>query len=233
VIAALPAWLHPWKAAAVDLLFPPQEVPEDLPVLEKPFCDVCGESFAGEMEDPFLCSNCLGRRWFVRRARAAFRAEGCVREAIHGFKYNGQFYQLGLLADWLETGYRRFYAQQPPAALVPVPLYPLRRRERGFNQALELARELGKRTGVPVWDCLVRQRMTRTQARLRRSERLRNLRGAFSLSPKAGKRGFDAKGKRLLVLDDVFTTGATVNACAQVLRRAGAMEVCALTVARG
>jgi ComF family protein len=225
--------MAPWGTAALDLLFPPQEVPQPLPVLEKPFCDVCGESFSGEVRENFVCSNCLGRRWFLRRARAAYRAEDFVREAIHGFKYNGHFYQRGLLADWLEEGYRRFYEQQPPDALVPVPLYGLRRRERGFNQARELALELGRRTGLPVWDCLARQRMTRVQAKLRRSERLRNLRGAFVLSPEAGKRGFDAKGKRLLVLDDVFTTGATVNACAHVLKRAGAAEINALTVARG
>jgi ComF family protein len=146
---------------------------------------------------------------------------------IHGFKYNRQFYRLKILSAWLLAGYGRFYQGAGIDALVPVPLHRLRRRERGYNQAEELAVRLGKSTGLPVWNVLRRVKKTRTQANLRRSERLRNQLRAFEF-----KGRFDVRGRRLLIIDDVFTTGATINACAQVLHHAGAVRLDALTVAR-
>jgi len=104
----------------------------------------------------------------------------------------------------------------------------LRRRRRGFNQSLEVTTWLASRVGLPVEEGLCRRKVTTPQAQLRRSERLRNLRGALALAP-----GFDPRGLRLLICDDIFTTGATADACARVLRQAGAAEVAALTVARG
>lgn len=217
-----------WWDALVDLVFPEEEMGEGLPRVEAPFCQRCGEPFAASVEVVIRCSNCAGRRWHLEQARAAYRAEGWVRECIHGFKYRGQFYQLRRLGGWLVEGFDRFYAGGGWDALVPVPLHRRRRAERGFNQALELARWLGRARGLPVKDVLVREKRTEAQAQLRRSERLRNMAGAFGV-----KRGFDGGGGRLLVVDDVFTTGATVDACAGVLVRAGAAQVAALTVARG
>jgi len=127
----------------------------------------------------------------------------------------------------LEDGYRQHYAGEAWDALVPVPLHPERRKKRGFNQSAEIASWAGKRVGVPVVEALRRVKATVPQARLTRAERLRNLRGSLEL---AG--GFDPQGRRLVICDDVFTTGATADACARILRRAGAAEVVALTVAR-
>lgn len=221
-----------WMKSVLDLVFPEETLPDDLPLTGECFCSRCGESFEGEIETAFRCSNCVGRRWYITRARAAYRAEKEVREIIHEFKYQRQFHHLPCLADWLREGFQRFYKDPEGGtgwdALVPVPLHPLRRRERGFNQAEELARMLGKKEGLPVLDVLRRVKKTETQARLRRSERLRNQMNAFEL-----KRGFDLKGMRLLIIDDVFTTGATINACARVLHKSGAGELAALTVARG
>ncbi len=222
-------WAAEWGSAALNLVFP--EVPVEVSrwVLRPPLCERCGEPFAGQLEGTFVCTNCRGRVWSLTRARAAYRAEGEVMEAVHRFKYDREFHWLRHLREWLREGYDRFYREDGPwDGLVPVPLYPLKKRERGFNQAEQLARSLGKMTGVALWDGLRRVRQTEVQARLRRSERLRNQKGAFAL-----KRGFDPAGLRLLIVDDVFTTGATVDACASVLRRAGAKEVCVLTVARG
>ena len=126
-----------------------------------------------------------------------------------------------------EDGFRQYYAGERWDALVPVPLHPERRRQRGFNQSAEIAGWLGRRAGIPVVEAIRRVKATAPQARLSRAERLRNLRGSLAL---AG--GFDPQGKRLIICDDVFTTGATADACARVLRRAGAEEVVALTVAR-
>jgi ComF family protein len=108
-----------------------------------------------------------------------------------------------------------------------VPLYHRRRRERGFNQAAELARGLGARRRLPVWNCLYRCRETPSQTGLEKMARWENMTGAFRVKPK-----FDVKGRHLLLIDDVFTTGATTNACAQVLVEAGADRLAVLTVAR-
>jgi ComF family protein len=112
-------------------------------------------------------------------------------------------------------------------ALVPVPLYHRRLRERGFNQAHEMARGLAARRKVPVLDCLYRYRETVSQAKLERAARWENMSGAFRM-----KQRFDVRGRNLLVIDDVFTTGATVNACAQALAKAGAGQIAVLTIAR-
>lgn len=220
--------MNRWLCALVDLVYPPEPVPRDLPRIAAPFCTTCGEPFAAAPDAVIRCTNCAGRHWWLEAARAAYRAEGFVRGRIHDFKYRHQFHLLPLLAGWLREGYEAHYAAEPWDALVPVPLHPARRAERGFNQAEELARRLSRRTGIRVWQPLVRLRRTETQANLRRSERLKNQNGAFG-----PKRGFDAAGMRLLIIDDVFTTGATVNACARVLAEAGAARICALTVARG
>ena len=114
-------------------------------------------------------------------------------------------------------------------ALVPVPLFPVKEREREFNQAERLARRLGAAAGVPVQGrLLMRVVPTKTQTRLSRKERADNMRGAFALRKK-GK----LTGRRYVLIDDVFTTGATANACAKILMQAGAQEVAVWTVARG
>ena len=128
----------------------------------------------------------------------------------------------------MRDGFRQYYEKETWDALVPIPLHPARRRERGFNQSAEIARWLGAKVGLRVEEGLIRVKPTPPQARLRRTERLRNLRGALALAP-----GFDPRGQRLLLCDDVFTTGATADACARVLKKEGADEVAALTVARG
>lgn len=220
--------MNRWLGALIDLVYPPVPVPRVLPRIHAPFCRVCGEPFDAAPDAVIRCTNCAGRSWWLEEARAAYRADGFVRDRIHDFKYHRQFHLLPLLAGWLEEGFEAHFAGRPWDALVPVPLHPARRAERGFNQAEELARRLARRRGLRVWQPLARLRRTETQANLRRSERLRNQNGAFG-----AKSGFDASGMRLLIIDDVFTTGATVNACARVLAKGGAACICALTVARG
>lgn len=223
--------LHEWGVTLLDLVFPEPPLEGAMPhPTEPPFCDKCGERFDGMISTAFECSNCQGRHWHFEWARAYYPAEGAVREAIHGFKYKEQFHLRRHLVDWLEAGFDRHIAPDGIAwdGLVPVPLHPLRRRERGFNQAAEIARGLSQRRHIPVTDCLQRLRPTDTQIKLSRDERWRNLRGAFGLRSK-----FDVVGKNLLVIDDVFTTGATCEGCAEVLHHAGALSIGVLTVARG
>ena len=229
-----------WGREALDLAFPPAPPPSaDDPTrrILPPYCTRCGEPYPGMLPPGFLCGNCAERDWTLSWARAAWRAEGHLRDAIHDFKYRGRFHLLSSLADHLEDGFRQFAAGEAWDALVFVPLHPIRQRERGFNQAEELCRELGRRQRLPVLPCLRRVRPTEKQAWLTRGGRLRNLIGAFDFRPP--RRGllssntrFDVEGLRLLLIDDVFTTGATAEACARVLSSEGAIRVAALTVAR-
>lgn len=224
------ATLRDWGVTLLDLTFPemPLEGKQPKPI-EPPLCERCGQPYEGAITTEFQCTNCHDRVWHFTAARALYPSEGCVRDVIHGFKYRQQFYHRRRLIDWLDTGFARHLEGQGTwDALVPVPLYRVRYRERGFNQALELARGLGKRRHIPVTDCLERCRETPTQTRLSREERWRNLRGAFGL-----RSGFDVRGQNLLLIDDVFTTGATCEGCAQVLHQAGAGTIGVLTVARG
>jgi len=217
-----------WVETIRGFIFPVGRPARPWVRLEEPFCSRCAEPYARHAPGEFLCSNCAGRRWSLGRVRAAYRAVGTVREVILRFKYQREYSLRPWLGRWMRDGFRQYYSQEKWDALVPVPLHGVRRRERGFNQSAEIAGWLGEKVGIGVEEGLVRIQPTPPQARLRRAERLRNLRGALALAP-----GFDPRGRRLLLCDDVFTTGATADACARVLKQAGAEEVAALTVARG
>jgi len=217
-----------WVETIRGFIFPVGRPARPWVRLEEPFCSRCAEPYARHAPGEFLCSNCAGRRWSLGRVRAAYRAVGTVREVILRFKYQREYSLRPWLGRWMRDGFRQYYSQEKWDALVPVPLHGARRRERGFNQSAEIGGWLGAKVGIGVEEGLVRIKPTPPQARLRRVERLRNLRGALALAP-----GFDPRGRRLLLCDDVFTTGATADACARVLKQAGAEEVAALTVARG
>jgi ComF family protein len=194
-----------------------------------PFCHQCGEPFAalGPREADFICEKCAERRWHFHWARSAYQTKGQVLEAIIGFKYLEEHFRRRQLVGWLVEAFDRHAAPETWDALVPVPLHFRRRHERGFNQAWELAHGLAIQRDLRVLDGLYRCRETDTQTFLGRNERWANLAGAFSLKPK-----FDVTGLHLLIIDDVFTTGATANACAHALVRGGAGYVSVLTVAR-
>ncbi|MBE7211817.1 MAG: ComF family protein [Gluconacetobacter diazotrophicus] len=217
------------------------------PRLEAPVCAVCswpfpvkvfGGAFPASLPALSLamtCANCRDRAFAFGCAVSARRHDGPVRDLIVRFKYRGEQHLRRPLADWLaEALLDPRIANVPADALVPVPLHPRRRRERGYNQAEECCRLLGRRTGLPVWPILRRARYTGTQTLLSREERAKNLSGAFALAGgwPARWRRRQVEGADLLVVDDVFTSGATVDACARVLLAAGAASVRVLTVAR-
>ncbi|MEO0452777.1 MAG: ComF family protein [Verrucomicrobiota bacterium] len=221
--------MHAAFKVFLDLLYPKDPVEGNVERIEPPFCDQCGEPYQGAGSTEFVCTNCRGRKWHLSEARAGYYASGAVLDLIHEFKYRRSFHHLPEMGDWLLEGYDRYYAEQRWDWVIPVPLHRFRERQRMFNQSAELARWLSKRRGVPYLNALKRIKKTETQARLRRSERLRNQAGAFDLNVKPER----MVEKRCLIIDDVFTTGATANACAKILRKAKASEVAVLTVARG
>ena len=198
------------------------------PRLRAPFCRCCSRPFEGLMAGEFLCPNCEDRTPAFDCVVSSYQAKGVLRDLIHRFKYGRQYYLRRVLADFLVEAMQDARIQEYPTDyLVPVPLHPTRLRERGFNQADALAEILSKRTRLPVLRCIERRRYTDTQTRFDRGERMQNLRNAFAL-----RKSNDVRGKHLILLDDVLTTGSTLHECALVLRAAGAESVRAITVAR-
>ena len=197
--------------------------------LAGPRCMVCSQPYGGALTSKFRCMNCGDRELSFDFAAAAYRSRGVARDLIHQFKYNRQMHLRHQLARMLCEGFRDPRMAAAPADLiVPVPLHPTRKREREFNQAEVLAALAGARLGLPVVDCLNRTRYTFTQTHFHREERFENLEGAFAL-----RRGTVVSGRRIALVDDVLTTGSTAEACARILREAGASAVVVITVARG
>jgi len=160
-------------------------------------------------------------------AIAAFVHEGAMRRALQRLKYGGAARLAAPLAREALPALADLLALVPGGAvLVPVPVHPVRRRQRGYNQAALLARELGARAGVPVEEILIRTRETARQHGLSRAARLHNLRGAFDAQRAP------PPGATVVLVDDILTTAATLEACAEVLRSRGAARVLGFAVAR-
>ncbi len=203
--------------------------PGGIRFVQPPFCDRCGLPFEGDITTRFECANCRDMDLAFTSARAAVVATPFVLEIIHRYKYQRALWFEPFLADLLIRQAASAIREGGWDALVPIPLFSVKRREREFNQAERLGAALAAATGVPLVTAAVRRIVhTRTQTRLSRQERADNMRGAFAPNP-----GRPLAGKRVVVLDDVLTTGATTSACAKALRLAGATEVSVWTLARG
>ncbi|MCU0753086.1 MAG: ComF family protein [Akkermansiaceae bacterium] len=206
-----------------------------LPRLVEPFCKSCGEAFAGVIDRAFSCPNCHDLRYAFDFARPATIRDKRTLELVHRLKYNRELHlaeELGRLAAGAFADSRLGPALDMGWPLVPVPLHRKRQRERHFNQAAEIARALSRLTGLPVLHALRRTRDTETQTMLSRRQRMENLRGAFDVTHR-GHRWIHASPQGAVLVDDVLTTGSTVNECAKTLRRAGFQRVSVVSVMRG
>jgi ComF family protein len=197
--------------------------------LTGPLCPRCGRPFASSLAlacaPQHRCAPCRLAPPVYSQARAWYAYEPPLQEAIQLFKYHGKV----ALADFLGALAGDRVLTLPPADVVmPVPLHASRLRLRGFNQALLLADRMNRRLRLPVsYDNLVRVRLTQPQTELSRKARMKNLRRAFAV-----QRPDEIEGQRVLLVDDVITTGTTVNECAKALRKAGAAEVYVCALAR-
>jgi ComF family protein len=227
--------LRQFKGAALDFLFPQKCVgcgeegillcpscQQTLPRIKPPICPRCGKPQPGG----FLCPGCSGWPSSLDGIRSPLIFEDLVRTAIHQFKYKNLRILAGplaaLISDYLNTN------PLQGEVLVPVPLHPRRLRERGYNQSELLTRELSNLIHLPcINDCLIRQKFVLPQAQTHSVlERRRNVKQAFTCKNSA------LYGKQVLLIDDVSTSGATLDACAAALKSAGAISVWGIVLAR-
>jgi len=198
-----------------------------MPGVRAPLCPVCGIPFPGAGDD-HMCGACRQSKPDFYAARSALIYEGHCRDLVHAFKYRHKTHLRRPLALLAADSLRTFVATCAPELMVPVPLHIRRLRERGFNQAVLLGEIWAREWNIPLDRGAMRRiRWTEPQINLTAAQRRDNVKGAFDV------RDADAvKGRRVLLVDDVYTTGSTVKECAGVLRAAGAREVAVVTVAR-
>ena len=207
---------------------------EKIKFIEEPVCPCCGMPFKSNVtlikSPDFLCGECREKKRYFTKTIAVGVYEGTLSEAIHIFKYQKKQTMVKHLNAMITDALLQRLADSD--MIIPVPLHKRRLNERGFNQSLLIAHYLSKRLCIPISiDGLQRVRWTRPQIELSKDERLKNVRGAFAMG--AGlKPVHTIKEKKIVLVDDVYTTGATVNECAKVLKKAGASEVVVFTIAR-
>lgn len=224
------AFLHPLKIGfklSSDLFLPR-------------FCAGCGIRL--NLNDDYVCHQCLkdlicikkhiGCEWelekiFFNKVYSPFLYDGTIRNLVHLLKYNGYSKITGFMVQLMSDYLNRNVKGQIYDGLIPIPLHPVKKRERGYNQALLLANDLSKILGIPVTDNLLfRKRYTETQTLKSHEERVSNLDNAFIIKDK-----IDLKHKKYLLVDDVITTGSTVNQAAKLLKMQGADRTDVLTFA--
>lgn len=231
--------------AVLDLAFPPQCIACRVPVsepgslcpdcwqtvrfLDGPMCEVCGTPFEFDPGLGTLCAACQAHPPAYDKARAVMHYDEASRGPILALKHGDRLDLAPAFVRWLGRGGRDLLDEAE--AILPVPLHRRRLWTRRYNQAAELARALARQTGKPaLFEALVRARPTPSQGKMASAAaRRRNMRGAFQVP--AGHKSAIA-GRNLLLIDDVLTTGATVDACARALKRAGAAKVLVLALAR-
>jgi ComF family protein len=237
------AALRPWMLLA-DLLYPPTCAAcgastgthrslcprcwSTIRFIERPYCEVLGIPFSHDLGAGILSAEAIADPPPFDRLRSAAVHHGVIRDLVHGLKYRDRIDLAPMMAGWMLRASDGTVAACD--ALIPVPLHRTRLFSRKFNQAAELARHLAQLSGKPLLPAtLVRIKRTSQQVGLGARARQDNVRGAFAI---ARHRDNDVFGRRIVLIDDVYTTGATVAAAARALKKAGAADVTVLTFAR-
>jgi ComF family protein len=201
---------------------------ESVAVIRPPLCTICGIPFYSFSDENHPCERCLRKRPFFDQLRAPYLYQGGIMEAIHQMKYGSKPYLAESLGALLASFANDRLEDYGRGLIIPVPLHPKRLRERGYNQSLLLARAMSPLLGMEI-DLLSLRRVkyTKSQTGLNSEERKRNVLGAFALERKK-----EFKRQSIILVDDVATTGHTMNECARVLKAAGCEKVLCLALAR-
>jgi ComF family protein len=238
--------MAPWWHSLVDFFFPPRcpSCAENLGENEShlicsscfgqikrvshPMCPRCGVGFATDAGEDHFCSDCLLDRGHFTKARSLARYEGLLADLISRFKYMGASRLATPLSHLLADYTNGDFSFRDYSLIMPVPLHPRRLRQRGYNQSLLLARTVSRKHSIPLdYTSLRRIRPTQPQTELSGAQRQKNVHGAFAVHKKAA-----VAEKTILLIDDVFTTGATVEECARALLKSGSKRVDVLTLVR-
>jgi len=191
-----------------------------------PRCPKCGRHLSGK---PHLCPECTSRNTSVEKSWSCCHYEGVIKECVHLFKYKGYVGLVDIFKDVIVDFTRKNEIQKEVDLIVPVPVYPAKKRERPYNHAEILATSVSKSLAIPVdIKNLKKISWTRSQSELDRQRRLKNIKGSFLAVDR-----LVFSDKSILLVDDVYTTGATVNECAKALLETNAKKVISLTLARG
>lgn len=192
------------------------------------YCLRCGKPLPDGGAHCYDCRGSKARTYKCKVIRSALVFNPVLRPLIHAFKYADRPYLAQYLAQWMNVSWKKYPDLAEAQVLIPVPLHPKKRKQRRYNQSELLAQALARLQGLPVdTTCLVRVRNTPSQTQFGRKGRLENMRGAFRCQSPSY-----VKGKVVLLIDDVATTGATLEGCAEALKQAGAKKVLAYTLAR-
>lgn len=194
------------------------------------YCLKCGKAVNEEEE---YCEICRRReKTAYESGRVAFLYDAAMRESIGKFKYHGRKEYAAFYAEQIDQECHEWIKLAAPEALIPVPIHRERRRIRGYNQAEVLAKELGRRMEIPVWNgFLIRKKNTLPQKGLSKTERIKNVKQAFSIAESAQK--LYKVPNCVILIDDIYTTGSTIEACAEVLKREGVGKVFFLCISAG
>ncbi len=225
----------------LDLFYPPhcpvcQRIPKEglicaecertLRYIDENYCLKCGKLLTDPRQE--YCDDCIRKRHFFEEGRSLLVYEGPVRPSLYRLKYADRKEYARFYGDRMAQHLGDWIRRRGITRIVPVPLHPKKRRERGYNQAEELAKRLGYRMDLPVdTSLLIRCKNTVPQKNLTDRERMENLRGAFRATKDAGPQ------ERILLLDDIYTTGATLDSASAALSRRGLSKVYCITVASG
>ncbi|WPJ94118.1 ComF family protein [Coraliomargarita algicola] len=212
-----------------DYQFLCRDCSRELFLSKPPTCTTCGYPFFGMLAGPRTCPHCVELNPLFEQGKTLFLAKGPARSLIHELKYKSGFYVLQDVQTMIASApYYRDYFKG--SILVPVPLHATKERERGFNQSRVIAEALLQATeALEVQNMLLRRLYTQTQTRLSRSDRHQNVKNAFALVTDA----VVIPNQTYILIDDVFTTGSTLNACAAVLRGAGVDSIKVATLGHG
>ena len=230
----------------VDIIFPPrcltceaildheQNIPfcpvcySKIHIINTPLCTCCGIPFAGADGGNHICGDCIVSKSYFSVARAVGRYETTLLEAIHRFKYNGKIFMGEVLGKLMAEFEYPLFSIGDYSLIMPVPLHPKKLRQRGFNQSVILAREISRNFSLSLdFLTLKRHIYTEPQISLGKRERGSNVHGVFSVTD-PGR----INGQRIILVDDVYTSGSTVKECARVLMKNKAATVAVLTLAR-
>ncbi|MGE9290620.1 MAG: ComF family protein [Puniceicoccales bacterium] len=214
-----------------DFLYLADWVSHRLPVIRDPRCPTCGHPFFGELEENPVCQHCENLRPAFKEGRCGYLLKRDTRTLLHSLKYRKKAYLAPDIAKLLARapGFLDFLED---AIIVPIPLHPKKLRKRGFNQTEEILRHLAPYAprGLQVRPLLRRIVDTDSQTRADRRERMKRVKGAFALAEKVE---LPPNQTRCVIFDDVFTTGATLNTCSQILRKAGIQHIDVAAFAHG